>query len=354
MSNNEYRFTSADVEKWVEQGLITPEQETSIRTYLESSGSVEEQSLGIPEQRKGLNFISLAYYFGSFMILLAYTIFMGLEWETMGFPLQITVSLGTIGVLWALGFLLRKKGFQIAGGLLVFAGTGIVPLLVTTVQRALGLWPETEFAYRDFYRVVAQTWVPLELISILVTLIMIWLVRFPLLTLLIAFWMWFLSMDLTRWITQSNSWSWTDVEQTVSAIMGAGMLLLGVFLQRRAKQDYSSWFYLFGHLIILGFFSSLAIDREGILGLVYFVVYLSFVVASVWLQRRVFLVFGAFGCYGYLSYLAFQVFDGEMGFVFALAGIGLLIVLSAVAYQKYARPWLERQFAQRTLSTAKS
>ena len=346
MSNSHNKFTTADLLRWVEKGLISPEQETSIRAYIESAGSVEEQSLDLPEQRKGLNFISLAYYFGSFMILLAYTIFMGLEWETMGFPRQIMVSFGTIGVLWVLGFLLRNKGFEGAGGLLIFAGTGIVPLLITTVQRALGLWPDTNFAYNDFYRVVARTWVPLELISILVTIIMIWRIRFPLLTLLIAFWMWFLSMDLTRWITQSNSWSWSDVEQTVSAVMGAGMLLLGVFLQRQAKQDYSAWFYLFGHLIILSFFSSLTLDREGILGLVYFAIYLSFVVASVWLQRRVFLVFGAFGCYGYLSYLAFQVFDGEMGFVFALGGIGLLMVLSAVGYQKHARPWLERQFAQ--------
>jgi len=354
MSNTDRKFTVADLQKWVEEGLISPEQATSIRSYMESSGSVEEQSLGLPEQRKGLNFISLAYYFGSFMILLAYTIFMGLEWEALGFPRQIAVSLGTIVVLWGIGFFLQGRGFQGAGGLLIFVGTGIVPLLVGTIQRALGFWPDTEFAYRDFYRVVAQTWVPLELISIAITLIILWRVRFPLLTLLIAFWMWFLSMDLTRWITQSNSWSWSDVEQIVSAIMGAGMLILGVFLQRRTKQDYSSWFYLFGHLIILSFFSSLTIDREGILGLVYFAVYLSFVVASVWLQRRVFLVFGAFGCYGYLSYLAFQVFDGALGFVFALGGIGLLIVLSAVGYQKYARPWLENQFAQRHISTAKS
>jgi hypothetical protein len=353
MSKSEGKFSVADLKKWVQEGLISPDQETNIRTYIESSGTVEEQSLNMPEQRKGLNFISLAYYFGSFMILLAYTIFMGLEWETMGFPAQIGVSSGTIAVLWVMGFLLRKSGFEVAGGLLIFAGTGIVPLLITTIQRALGLWPDRNFAYQDFYRVVAQTWIPLELISIAITLIVIWRVRFPLLTLLIAFWMWFLSMDLTRLITQSDSWSWSDAEQMVSAVMGAGMLILGIFLQRRAKQDYSPWFYLFGHIIIVGFFSSLAVDREGILGLVYFAVYLSFVAASVWLQRRVFLVFGALGCYGYLSYLAFQVFDGEMGFVYALAGIGLMIVLSAVGYQKYARPWLEKQFTQPQVSPAK-
>ena len=208
------------------------------------------------------------------------------------------------------------------------------------------MWPETEFAYRDFYRYVSQTWIPLELISIAIRIIIIWRIRFPLVTLLIAFWMWFLSMDLTRWIVKSDDWDISDPEQIVSSVMGAGMLFLGIYLQRKAKQDYSFWFYLFGHLLVLSFFSSLTLDREGILGLVYFAVYFLFVIASVWLQRRVFLVFGAIGCYGYISYLAFDIFDGAMGFVFALGGVGLLIVLSAVGYQKYLRPWLEKQFAQ--------
>ncbi len=158
--------------------------------------------------------------------------------------------------------------------------------------------------------------------------------------------MWFLSMDLTRWIVKSDDWDISDPEQIVSSVMGAGMLFLGIYLQRKAKQDYSFWFYLFGHLLVLSFFSSLTLDREGILGLVYFAVYFLFVIASVWLQRRVFLVFGAIGCYGYISYLAFDIFDGAMGFVFALGGVGLLIVLSAVGYQKYLRPWLEKQFTQ--------
>jgi len=39
-----------------------------------------------------------------------------------------------------------------------------------------------------------------------------------------------------------------------------------------------------------------------------------------------------------------------MGFVFALGGIGLFIVPSAVAYQKYARPWLEKKFAPVNIS----
>ena len=347
MPTTPLHFTLADLEQWVEKGLITPEQLTNIRSHIEAAGSVAEQVQAGPERRKGLNFVSLAYYFGGFMILLAYTIFMGLQWESLEFTGQIAISLFTIIVLWAIGYFLQRNGFRIAGGLLIFAGTGIVPLFVFTVQRALGIWPDDQtYAYMEFYRIVAQTWILLELISIGVAVIVIWRVRFTLISLLIAFWTWFLSMDITRWGSQSAYWTWSDREQIVSTTIGVGMLGLGVWLQRRTKQDYSFWFYLFGHIIVLSHLSALTLNREGFLGIVYLAVYLSFVVASVWLQRRVFLVFGAVGCYSYLSYLAFQVFQGALGFVFALGVIGLLIVLTAVGYQKYLRSRLENQLAR--------
>jgi hypothetical protein len=154
MPASNLHFTLADLEQWVEKGLIAPEQLTHIRSHIEATGSMEEQVQAGPEQRTGLNFISLAYYFGSFMILLAYTIFMGLEWESLGLTGQIAVSFFTIIALWAIGYFLRRNGFRVAGGLLIFVGTGIVPLLVFTVQRALGIWPDDpRYAYRNFYRV---------------------------------------------------------------------------------------------------------------------------------------------------------------------------------------------------------
>jgi hypothetical protein len=355
MPTTPLHFTLADLEQWVEKGLITPEQLTNIRSHIEAAGSVAEQVQAGPEQRKGLNFVSLAYYFGGFMILLAYTIFMGLQWESLEFTGQIAISLFTIVVLWAIGYFLQRSGFRIAGGLLIFAGTGIVPLFVFTVQRALGIWLDDQtYAYMEFYRIVAQTWILLELISIGVAVIVIWRVRFTLISLLIAFWTWFLSMDITRWVSQSDYWTWSDREQIVSTTIGVGMLGLGVWLQRRTKQDYSFWFYLFGHIIVLSHLSALTLNREGFLGIVYLAVYISFVVASVWLQRRVFLVFGAIGCYSYLSYLAFRVFEGALGFVFALGVIGLLIVLTAVGYQKYLRSWLENQLARYRVAAVKS
>ena len=44
MSDNKSHFSIADLEKWVEEGLITPDQITSIRSYIEAKGSIEEQN----------------------------------------------------------------------------------------------------------------------------------------------------------------------------------------------------------------------------------------------------------------------------------------------------------------------
>lgn len=337
-------FTWADVEQWVEKGLVTPDQARAIRKHVEETGSVAEQVQAGPEQRTGLNLVTIAYYFGGFMILFAYTIFMGLQWESLGYVGQSAVSLFTILALWVIGILLRRAGFVRAGSLLVFAGTGIVPLLVYTLERVTGIWPpESRYSYRDFYRVIAPAWVYIEVTSIAVAAIVVWRIRFPLVVLLIAFWWWFLSMDFTRWLANSPTWTWDDREKIVSTLMGVAMLALGVFLQQRTRKDYSLWLYIFGHFIVLWHLGSLTLDKQGPLGLLFLLVYLAFVIASVWLQRRVFLVFGAIGCYSYISYLALNVFQGAMGFVFALASVGLLVVLTAVGYQKFVRHWLEQR-----------
>ncbi|MDP3047452.1 MAG: hypothetical protein Q8O07_08250, partial [Chloroflexota bacterium] len=264
---------------------------------------------------------------------------------------QSAVSVFTILVLWAIGYLLRRVGFVQAGGLLIFAGTGIVPLLVYTMEHITGIWPQELRYDPQFYRITAPAWIYMEVISIVVATVVVRRIRFPLVVLLIAFWWWLLSMDLIRWVAASPDWTWGDREKAISTLMGLAMLALGIFLQQQTRRDYSLWLYICGHLIVLSHLGALTLDTGGMLGLLFLFVYLTFVIASVWLQRRVFLIFGAIGCYSYDSYLAFQVFQGALGFVIALGSIGLLIVLTAVGYQKYARSWLERLLAgYRTLT----
>lgn len=341
------QFSWADIAQWAEQGLITQAQADAIRQYVEASGRGAERAQAEVEQRPGLNLITIAYYFGAFMILLAYTFFVGIQWESLSPGGQLAITAVTIGILGSVGTFLRRSGFTMAGNLLIFAGTGIVPLLVYTLQLWAGRWPDYgSLAHEDFYRLVRPQRVFMEIISIIVSVAVVAWIRFPLVVLLPAFWSWYLSMDLVSWIIHSNGWNWGDTQLTVGTIIGVAIIAVGVLLQRYTRKDYSLWLYLFGHITVLANLSTLALAHEGAVSLLFLASYLAFVIASVWLQRRIFLVFGALGCYSYVSYLAFQVFDSALGFTFALAVIGLLIVITAVGYQKYVRGWLEQRLGR--------
>lgn len=346
-------FTWADLERWTGLGLLRPEQLTAIRAHLAAEGDGQPE-LALPpagqEARARFDLVTVAYYFGAFIILLAGTIFVGLQWEDLGRPGQLVASSGAVAGLWALGAWLRRGGHRLGGDLLIFAGTGVVPLGVYTLLRIVNLWPDSTDAasYQAFYRTIDAAWLLLEIASIVITLAVIWLTRFPLLSLLLAFWTWRLSMDLTELVAGHDDFAWGPTEWTVGALVGVAMLALGVWLQRRhGAQDWSRWFYLFGHVALLGNLAALALGDDALPGVVFLAVYVGFVVASVWLQSRMFLVFGAIGCYAYVAKLAFAVFDRSLGFTLVLGIVGLLIVLATVAYERYVQPWLEPRFRAR-------
>jgi hypothetical protein len=211
----------------------------------------------------------------------------------------------------------------------------------------LNLWPDASGAetYQAFYRTIDGAWIILEIASILITLVVLWLTRFPLLTLLLAFWVWYLSMDLTEVLTGHDDFAWGPAEWWVGAAVGLISIGIGVWQQyRHGGQEWSRWFYLFGHIALLGNLAALTLGSDTVPGVLFLAVYVGCLVASVWLQARIFLVFGALGCYAYVAKLAFDVFAGSLGFTFALAAIGLAIVLVTVAYQRYAQPWLADRF----------
>jgi hypothetical protein len=58
---------------------------------------------------------------------------------------------------------------------------------------------------------------------------------------------------------------------------------------------------------------------------------------SIWLGRRVFMVFGGLGVFGYLGYLSYHVFEDSLLFPFALSFLGILLIVCAILYQKYEK-----------------
>ncbi len=336
MPDPELHFTSRDLERWVTQGILSPTQLEQIHLDLQTV----TPSTPIPaEPRKGLNLLTIAYYFGGFMILAAYAVFTFTMWNDLQKLGQVLITAVTITGLWILGAILRLVAkLDLPGNILIFAGVGIFPGLIYLLQfLSFGRYSIHTYISNDIYSLFV------EFSGLAIAALFLLIVRFPLLTLLTAGWTWALSLDIINRF-QGPYDNYINLRTEIcTALFGLTMLIFGVLLQRRTRQDYSFWFYLFGHLQILFAFTAITLEKGELWGIAYILLYLTFIIASALLQRRIFLVFGALGAYFYAGYLTFSVFNGALGFIFAMGLMGLLIIFTAIGYQKFFRPWLETQ-----------
>jgi hypothetical protein len=58
----------------------------------------------------------------------------------------------------------------------------------------------------------------------------------------------------------------------------------------------------------------------------YGLISLALVMLSVFLQRRVFIVFGSLGVFGYVGHLAWEIFEDSLVFPFVLSAVGIAII----------------------------
>ena len=124
-------------------------------------------------------------------------------------------------------------------------------------------------------------------------------------------------------------------------------MLVGYGLERtyargrtcRAPEDFAFWCYLFGLLAFWGGFTFMESGSE-IGRVLYALLNVGLMPLGVWLRRAVFIVFGVLGVHIYLGHLAYEVFKDSVLFPFALAVLGLSVILVTVLAQ--------RQFSKRS------
>ena len=100
------------------------------------------------------------------------------------------------------------------------------------------------------------------------------------------------------------------------------------------SQDFAFWCYLFGLMAFWGGLTSMDSGSE-FNRAVYLVINLGLIGIALYLRRTVFLVFGAIGVHLYLGHLAYTVFKESFLFPFALAFLGLSLILVTVFAQSY-------------------
>jgi hypothetical protein len=122
----------------------------------------------------------------------------------------------------------------------------------------------------------------------------------------------------------------------VSVYFGLAMLGVAYSVDRRTREDYAFWLYLFGLLAFWGGLTSLDSDSE--LGrFLYFSVNLLLLGMAAFLKRVVFALFGGVGVFLYINHLADSVFENSLAFSVVLALTGIGIIFLGVQWQRHAR-----------------
>ena len=313
-----------DLDWAVSQGLLSTGQSEALWNALESRDA----------SRPRFDLAHVMYYFGALIVISAMGCFMTLGWETLGGGGILLASL-----VYALCFVLAgrtlwfKQDLVIPGGLLFTMAVCMTPLAVYGFERLMGMWPQgNPGTYRDFHVWVKGSWFFMEVATILAALAALRFVRFPFLTFPIAFCLWYMSMDLTPLLFGRPEFTWNE-RLWVSACFGLVMLLVSFLVDRRTKEDYAFWGYLFG---MLAFWFGLSLMENGseLSKFLYCLVNLGMMLLSVLLQRRVFIIFGSLGVFGYFGYLSYHVFQDSLLFPVALSFIGILVIFLGIKYQR--------------------
>jgi hypothetical protein len=278
----------------------------------------------------------ILYYFGGMIAIGAMSLFMNLGWERFGgwgmFAISLVYMAAGLGLT---HYFLNTLRLPIPAGITATFVVVLVPLAIYGLQQALGFWPKSIDAYRDYHRIIDWRWMLMELCTLAASAIMLWRFRLPFLMMPIAITLWYMSMDIVPFVFGVEDSKW-DLRKLVSVYFGLLIILLGFWVDIRSRfsKDFAFWLYVLGVLTFWGALSMMNSDRE-LNKFIYFCINLLMIGIGAALSRRVFAVFGALGVAGYVGHLANSIFKDSILFPIALAAIGLAVIYCGILWQRH-------------------
>ena len=328
-------FTVEDLQRWREKGLITEEQlegiiaDEDLETVPEVDLTTTPQE---PEKKTRLNPITIAYYFGGFLALISFTIFIASRWDELSEGEHLITSLLVIVVTACLGAWLRfARSYHTAGGLLLLITAAVFPMFVYTVADMIGIWPQG-----GSFEGLSYAFLYMNLISLPVAVLLLMLTRFSLIFLVVAGLVHFVALAIGG-ITSA------DLALVTSITCGI-FILLGIGLTLQKKKRYTFWLKLYGLVgLQVGFTTLFANSEHALFGILYLAVYLIMIALSIRFQEVIYLVFGVIGVYTYIIRLIYDYLEDTVYFPLVLGIIGISIVVLAVLYQRYHKNIFRRK-----------
>lgn len=286
-----------------------------------------------PETAAAFEAAHISYYLGALLIIGAMGWFVTSAWDRLSGMTIAAIAVGYAVLFGASGFrLFRSALARIPGGLMVAVAVCMTPLAVYGMERAMGWWPAYDpGSYTNFHPYINASWVVMEIATVAISALALYLVRFPFITAPAAYALWYLSMDGTallfgiRWTFHDECW--------ISVIFGLAMITVGYLLDGHPEIDFAFWFYLFGVLTFSGGLTAMGNGNQ-FSKAVYCLIHLLMIAVAVILRRKVFLIFGGIGVFLYLANEAEVYFRNSLGFTFSLTAIGILFIVAGLGYKR--------------------
>jgi len=318
------KLAKADFDWASTEGLISTDQADALWTAFERR----------VQDRPAFDLVHIIYYVGALIVLSAMTWFMTEAWERFGGG---GIFLSSAVYAWCFVVIGRrfwhKPGLRIPGGLLFTLAVCMTPLVIYGLERLLGLWPQGELKITDWYQLRPKDCrLLMEVGTLIIGTIALKRTRFPFMTAPIAISLWAMWLDLALLFSGKPRLSSQEI-QWMAVCFGLTVLAVSYLIDRRTKEDYALWGYLYG---TAAFWIGLtAMDSSSELGkIVYCLINIGLMLLSVLMARRVFILFGAVGVIIYLGHLANKIFKDSLLFPVALTALGLVIIYLGIVYQR--------------------
>jgi hypothetical protein len=279
------------------------------------------------------------WYAGALIVITAMGLFSTVAFSAMGgFALTATAFVYALGFVLLGRRLWRSEELRVPGGLCIAVAVSLTPLAIYGVQDGLNAWSfGAPGQYKDFFPYINGSWIYMEAGTVIAAAIALRFFPFPFILLIAAVALWFMSMDIVRWIGHDTTDDW-ELRRQVSLVFGLVMIAVAwaLDLLRGRQGDFGFWLHLFGGITLW----SAAAATEGFDGIgsaACCLINIGFIALGLFLNRKIYAVLGTFGVAGYLGYLASDVFKDVLLFTFALSALGLAIIFLGTAFQRHQR-----------------
>lgn len=328
----EHRIADNDLERWVARGIISGEQRRAIEEDLEQH----------PRDAGGLNVTTLLFYSGGLLILVAYSIFLGFQWEAVNAAGRVAIAAASF-VFFAVvsQVLLSQRRFRLPGELLQVVAVAVVPLLTYALLDAIDWWPDAP----QYYSQAAEQAYQSDLIvarmaiavpTVICAAIAFWQSRSPFVLVAAIAGVFSFALDVSLATRPDfDSYEWRTSQGLVIGVLGLVVLAGGVVVRGKTERDYSFWLYLVGIAGLATGLGTIAFppDANVAWGILWLAGSLALLAAAVPLQERLFAAAGLLGVFTYLGKLVFDVFESANA-ALAMIVLGVLVLGAGLLYQR--------------------